>query len=57
MDALLQESALSAGSAVVPVPLREITSVLPVEELLETVSCPVACPVATGTNCTVNATV
>ena len=54
MDALTQDNALNAAVAVadVPVPLRAITTVLLVEEVLATVICPVAAPVATGLNCT-----
>jgi hypothetical protein len=52
MAPLLQDSWLNAAGAVVPVPLRGITSVLPVEELLAMVSCPVAAPAVTGLNCT-----
>ena len=35
-----------------PVPLRAIAAVLPVDELLLIESCPVAVPVAVGPNCT-----
>jgi NhaP-type Na+/H+ or K+/H+ antiporter len=54
MDALLQESALNAASGVaaVPVPLRLITAVPLVEELLMTVIAPVSVPAAAGLNCT-----
>jgi hypothetical protein len=38
------------------VPLRLITAVALVEELLRIVSCPVAAPVAVGSNCTSNVT-
>lgn len=53
MDALLQESALSAAEtpvAAVPVPLRAITAVPLAGELLVMVSCPVAAPAAAGLN-------
>jgi hypothetical protein len=54
MDALLQESALNAAAGVpaVPVPLRPITAVPLVEELLMTVIAPVSVPAAAGLNCT-----
>jgi hypothetical protein len=54
MDALLQESALSAagGVSAVPVPLRLITAAPLVEELLMTVIAPVSVPAAAGLNCT-----
>ena len=57
MDALLQVSALNAAGAVVPVPLRLITAVPLVEELLWMVSCPVAAPAVVGSNCTFSVTV
>lgn len=41
-DASPQESEFSDAGTVVPVPLREIISLLAAEELLETVNCPVA---------------
>ena len=52
MDALLHERALTATSdvAVVPVPLRPITSVPVAEELLVMVNCPEAVPAAVGLN-------
>jgi hypothetical protein len=40
--------------AAVPVPLKATTVVLPVDELLVIVSCPVTLPVAIGANCTCN---
>jgi hypothetical protein len=40
----------------VPVPLRATTAVLPVDELLLIVICPLAAPVDVGRNCTCNAT-
>jgi len=52
MAPLLQDSALNAAGAAVPVPLRLITAVLLVEELLAMVSCPVAGPTRAGLNCT-----
>ena len=52
MAPLLQDSALNAGGAAIPVPLRAINAVPFVEALLATVSCPVAVPVAAGLNCT-----
>jgi hypothetical protein len=42
--------------AAVPVPLRLTTAVLLVDELLWIVSCPVAAPVAVGSNCTFSVT-
>jgi hypothetical protein len=64
MVALLQEKVLSAAVtvsgvlvvAVVPVPLRLMTVVPSVEELLAMVSCPVAAPVTVGSNCTLSVT-
>jgi hypothetical protein len=54
MAPLLQDSALNAAEPVpvVPVPLKLITGVSVVEELLAMASCPVAVPAATGLNCT-----
>lgn len=54
MAPLLQYSALNAAEPVpvVPVPLKLITGVPEVEELLATINCPVAVPEATGLNCT-----
>jgi hypothetical protein len=54
MAPLLQDSALNAAEPVpvVPVPLKLITGVPDVEELLATVNCPVAVPAAAGLNCT-----
>jgi hypothetical protein len=54
MAPLLQYSALNAADPVpvVPVPLRFITGVPVVEELLAMVSCPVAAPATAGMNCT-----
>jgi len=43
-------------AAPVPVPLRLTTAVLLVDELLWIVSCPVAAPVAVGSNCTSSVT-
>jgi hypothetical protein len=54
MVPLPQESALNAAGATVPVPLRPITAVPLVEELLMMVSRPVAAPAAVGSNCTLN---
>ena len=49
----LGELTVNCGLAeVVPVPLRETTSVLPLAELLLTVSFPVAAPATVGLNCT-----
>jgi hypothetical protein len=39
-------------AAIVPVPLRATTAVLPVDELLLTVICPDFAPVVVGSNCT-----
>ncbi|MGA9472155.1 MAG: hypothetical protein WBV36_06810 [Terriglobales bacterium] len=54
MVRLLQDSKLNATEPrpVVPVPLKLIAVVPAVEELLTIVSCPVAIPAATGSNCT-----
>src|ERR1035441_2182656 len=54
MVPLLQYSALSAAGAAVPVPLRLITAVPLVEELLVMVSWPVAAPTAVGSNSTLS---
>jgi hypothetical protein len=53
MAPLLQDSALNAAEPVpvVPVPLKLITGVPDVEELLATINCPVAVPAAAGLNC------
>ena len=53
MAPLLQFSALNAAEPVpvVPVPLRVITGVPVVEDLVAIVSCPVAVPAAAGLNC------
>jgi hypothetical protein len=56
MDPLLQESILNAAVAAVPVPVRLITAVAPVDELLWIVSPPVTAPVAVGSNCTFSVT-
>jgi hypothetical protein len=47
---------VNCGSAAVPVPLRATTAVPPLVELLLTEICPVAAPVAVGSNCTVRVT-
>jgi hypothetical protein len=49
MDVKLQESAFNTG---VTLPLKPITAVAPVEELLTMVSCPATSPVVAGWNCT-----
>jgi hypothetical protein len=49
---LTELTASSGLSAAVLVPLREMTVVPPTNELLLIVSCPLADPVATGSNCT-----
>ena len=54
IDALLQEMPVSFGS---PVPLRAITAVLLMEELLVMVNRPAAAPSAEGSNCTLSVTV
>jgi hypothetical protein len=51
---LVQVRPLSTGS---PVPLRATADEVPFEELLVSVSCPVAAPAAVGLNCTVSAAV
>ena len=50
--ALLQVSALNTPAPAVPVPVRLITAVALVDELLWMVSWPVAAPAAVGSNCT-----
>jgi hypothetical protein len=55
--ALLQVRELSAGVVTVPVPLRFITAVGLVEELLFMVSCPVTDPAFVGWNWTLRAKV
>ena len=50
MVPLLQVSALKTGAAAAPVPLKLITAVGPVEELLEMVTWPVAVPALAGSN-------
>jgi hypothetical protein len=54
MAPLLQDSALNAAEPVpvVPVPLKLITGVPDVEELLAIVNCPVDVPMVAGLNCT-----
>jgi hypothetical protein len=54
MAPLPQYSALNAAEPVpvVPVPLKLISGVPAVEELLAMVNCPVAAPAAAGLNCT-----
>jgi hypothetical protein len=54
MDALLQDSALNDASPPVPVPVRLITAVPLVDELLWIVSWPAAAPAVVGSNCTFN---
>jgi hypothetical protein len=56
MDALLQDNALKVAAAVVPVPVRPITAVPFVEELLWMVSAPVTAPAAAGSNCAFSVT-
>lgn len=51
---LLHDSILKVAGGAVPVPLRPITAVPLMVELLVTVSCPVAAPIAAGSNCTFN---
>jgi hypothetical protein len=55
-EELAQESAVRGAGRAVPVPLRLISAVALVEELLEMVSCPVAAPTAAGSNCTLSDT-
>jgi hypothetical protein len=55
----LRLAALSVNcgaNAAVPVPLKGTAAVLPVDELLLIVSCPLALPVAVGANCTCKVT-
>ncbi len=54
IDPLAQVKPVNSGT---PVPLRPITVDVPVEELLVSVSDPVAAPAAVGSNCTVNVAV
>jgi hypothetical protein len=56
IDALLQDSPLKVVAAVVPVPVRPITAVPLVEELLCIVNAPVTAPAAAGSNCTFSVT-
>jgi hypothetical protein len=56
IDALLQERALNTPAPAVPVPVRLITAVALVDELLWIVTCPVAAPVVVGSNCTCSVT-
>ena len=56
IEPLLQERALNAAKAAVPVPVRLTTAVAPVDELLWIVSPPVTAPVAVGSNCTFSVT-
>jgi hypothetical protein len=56
IDALLQERALNTPAPAAPVPVRLITAVALVDELLWIVSCPVAAPVVVGSNCTFSVT-
>jgi len=57
IDALLQERALNTPAPAAPVPVRLITAVALVDELLWIVTCPVAAPVVVGSNCTFSVTV
>jgi hypothetical protein len=54
IEPLPQVNPLSTGN---PVPLSAIADEVPFDELLVSVSCPVAAPAAVGSNCTVNAAV
>jgi hypothetical protein len=54
IDPLVQLSALNTGK---PVPLRLITVDVPLDELLVSVSEPVAAPANVGSNCTVSVAV
>jgi hypothetical protein len=54
IELLVQVSPVNTGT---PVPLRPMTVVVPVEELLLMVSVPVAVPASVGSNCTVNVAV
>jgi hypothetical protein len=56
IDALLQERALNTPAPAAPVPVRLITAVALVDELLWIVSCPVAAPLVVGSNCTCSVT-
>jgi hypothetical protein len=57
IEALAQVSPLIVGAAPRPVPLRLTTELLPVEELLAKLSCPLKDPAVTGANCTVTVAV
>ena len=50
MEELAQESPLRTAGADVPVPVKSITVTVPVEELLEIVSSPLAAPAVVGLN-------
>lgn len=50
MEELAQESPLRTAGADVPVPVKSITVTVPVEELLEIVSSPLAVPAVVGLN-------
>jgi hypothetical protein len=54
IEALVQMSAFSVPGEAVPVPLRPITAIGLLEELLVRVSCPVAAPMAEGSKLTVS---
>jgi hypothetical protein len=56
MEALVQYIALTVGATEVPVPVRATVAVGFDEELLASVSCPVADPAVVGSNCTVKTT-
>jgi hypothetical protein len=51
IEALLQERLLSTG---LPVPLKLTTVDEPLEELLDSVNCPLSAPAVVGANCTVS---
>ena len=55
MEPLAQVIPLNEDVVLTPLPLRLTTEVPPVDELLDTVSCPVAAPGTVGSNCTVTA--
>ena len=56
IDELLQDTALTVGAVVVPVPLKLTAAVGLVDELLVIVSCPDTEPAVVGSNCTVRTT-
>jgi hypothetical protein len=56
IDALLQDNALNTPDTAVPVPVRPMTAVPLVEEVLWMVNWPVTAPAVAGSNCTLRIT-